>query len=465
MEEKTMTLGERLRLKYAQGPTPITSEDLSPEVQVHSTETPEPELEEIGPEKQDQCVSDSVINKPTTRKPKTVKFGKVEIEVRQDLEPDDLKYVPGPTNYTDSAKLLEKVALAIRDNIPMLLVGETGVGKTSAIRYVCHKANIPMIRINLSGGTTEDDLLGKTLLNKDGTYFQYGPVPTAMKRGYLLVVDEVNFAQQDVLSVLHSLTDDDRFIVLIQNEGEVLRPDPRFRIFATMNPSDRYNGTKPLNQAFQGRWELMSTVTYPTNAQERRIVSDRFPNLTTITDKDLDNMIGLASEIRKSFAKGACEYAISPRDLLAWVRITECLGDLNEAAEHTIIPKAPAEERKGLRDLLKLRFGLGIHDYIPNCKVGNSYDIGDKVVLVTKELDGSDTRPVTKEQLEDRNLEVHLLEIKGVDTCGSTNPADYRYSIKVLDSTMDKDNEQLKSYAMSSVYLGTVSTTKYLGLK
>ena len=467
------TKAEELRALYAsrKGETVPKEQVLTPTIEVHATDSDndiEPETETVEPEVVTPEVKDAKISTEAT-KIKTVKIAGIDLVVRQDLSPDDLKFVPGPSTYVDSQQVLKALAVSIRDDVPMLIVGETGVGKTSALRYIAWKTNTPYIRINLSGGTTCDELLGKFLINESGTYYVEGDMIRGMKGGYIVVLDETNMAHPDVLASLHSLLDDDKFIVLSQKDGEVVRPATGFRVFATMNPSDTYAGTKALNKAFAGRWILTKEVDYPTAAQERRIIKSQVPDLTVLDDKDVENMINLSREIRKSYKKGACEYAISPRDLISWVKMSETFGDLNEASEVTFMPKAPEEERQGLRDLIKLRFGLGLHDYIPNCKVGETYAEGDKVVVLSRLKENGHEFVLSPKDLEASDVCVHLLEVKSVTVKDYQDQAlqlkDYTYEYKVTDSSCDKTSDEMKSWSTNSMALGQCATSKYHGIK
>ncbi|KAE9408912.1 P-loop containing nucleoside triphosphate hydrolase protein [Gymnopus androsaceus JB14] len=56
--------------------------------------------------------------------------------------------------------LLSRIASAIALNEPVLLTGETGTGKTSAITHLAHILHQPLISLNLSNQTESSDLIG-----------------------------------------------------------------------------------------------------------------------------------------------------------------------------------------------------------------------------------------------------------------------------------------------------------------
>lgn len=56
--------------------------------------------------------------------------------------------------------LLERIALAVQQNEPVLLVGETGVGKTSSIQYLAHQTNHKLVVVNMNNQSDVSDLIG-----------------------------------------------------------------------------------------------------------------------------------------------------------------------------------------------------------------------------------------------------------------------------------------------------------------
>src|SRR3990167_10739329 len=157
---------------------------------------------------------------------------------------------------------LEAVFYAISQNKPCLLVGETGTGKTSLIRYLASISNQPYRRINLNVQTNTDDLLGKWVVKSGSMEWIDGVLIEALKHGYWLVLDELNSALPEVLFLLQSLLDDDKFIVLTEKNGEIIRPHSNFRLFATMNPAGNYTGTNDLNRALLSRFPVVVKYDY-----------------------------------------------------------------------------------------------------------------------------------------------------------------------------------------------------------
>jgi len=251
-------------------------------------------------------------------------------EVKEDL---------GDKIYFDalSEKALRK---GIELNLPVLLVGETGGGKTSYIRNLAKERGTELIRLNLTGQTGVDEILGKWLANSSGMYWIDGLLINAMKEGKWIVFDEINMALPEFLSVLQSLLDDYRNIVLKEHEGEKVVCHPDFRFFATMNPSDEYSGTKELNKAFLSRFPIILNVDY--SSEEHQIISDR----TGMKIDDAEKIVLIAKDIRDLKKKEKISYTCSTRDILAFANLITNGFTIAESFELSIVNKVVSNEEK-----------------------------------------------------------------------------------------------------------------------
>ena len=96
---------------------------------------------------------------------------------------------------------IETIEFSIENNLPILLVGETGTGKTSCIRYLSEKHKKNFVRINLNGATGNEELLGKFVFENGETRWVYGTLIEAMKNGDWLLVDEINASNPETLFI------------------------------------------------------------------------------------------------------------------------------------------------------------------------------------------------------------------------------------------------------------------------
>lgn len=142
---------------------------------------------------------------------------------------------------------------AMKVGLPALLIGETGTGKTSLVKEVAATLGLNVVRVNLDGGTTPDELVGRFQLRGSETYFQHGIIVKAMKEGAVLLLDELNAALADTLFCVQAVLENPSCLI-IPETGETILPAPGFCVVATMNPSHDYAGTKGLNPALYSRF-------------------------------------------------------------------------------------------------------------------------------------------------------------------------------------------------------------------
>src|SRR5690606_37008489 len=124
---------------------------------------------------------------------------------------------------------------AYRRQMPLLLKGPTGCGKT---RFVAHMAAVlgrPLYTVACHDDLSASDLIGRFLLKGGETEWVDGPLTRAVREGAICYLDEVVEARKDVAVVLHPLTDDRRMLP-IERTGEVLEAGPQFMLVASYNP-------------------------------------------------------------------------------------------------------------------------------------------------------------------------------------------------------------------------------------
>ncbi|CAO2580321.1 MDN1, partial [Lemmus lemmus] len=131
---------------------------------------------------------------------------------------------------------------------------ETSVGKTSLIRWLAAATGNHCVRINNHEHTDIQEYIGCYTSDTSGKLvFNEGVLIDAMRKGYWIVLDELNLAPTDVLEALNRLLDDNRELLITETQ-EVVRAHPRFMLFATQNPPGLYGGRKVLSRAFRNRF-------------------------------------------------------------------------------------------------------------------------------------------------------------------------------------------------------------------
>ena len=203
---------------------------------------------------------------------------------------------------------------------PVFITGLSGNGKTMMVEQICAKLKRECYRVNVTVETDEDDLIGSNTLVDGNIVFREGPVLKAMRKGAVLLIDEIDLASNKIMC-LQSILEGKGY--LNKKTGEYVSPENGFTVVATANTkgkgSDdgRFIGTNVLNEAFLERFSITMEQEYPSNAIEKKILNKEFDKLEV---KDASgfatNLVTWADVIRKSFYEGAIDELISTRRLV-----------------------------------------------------------------------------------------------------------------------------------------------------
>ena len=203
---------------------------------------------------------------------------------------------------------------------PVFITGLSGNGKTMMVEQICAKLKRECYRVNVTVETDEDDLIGSNTLVDGNIVFREGPVLKAMRKGAVLLIDEIDLASNKIMC-LQSILEGKGY--LNKKTGEYVSPEDGFTIIATANTkgkgSDdgRFIGTNVLNEAFLERFSITMEQEYPSNAIEKKILVKEFEKLeVSDTTEFATNLVSWADVIRKSFYEGAIDELISTRRLV-----------------------------------------------------------------------------------------------------------------------------------------------------
>jgi nitric oxide reductase NorQ protein len=124
---------------------------------------------------------------------------------------------------------------AWRNQLPVLIKGPTGVGKTRFVSYMAAKLELPLYTVACHDDLSAADLVGRHLIGDGTTYWSDGPLTRAVREGGICYLDEVVEARKDTTVVIHPLADHRR-ILPIDRTGEVLEAPPAFMLVMSYNP-------------------------------------------------------------------------------------------------------------------------------------------------------------------------------------------------------------------------------------
>lgn len=171
--------------------------------------------------------------------------------------------------YLPMGSEVELFEHAARQQLPVMIKGPTGCGKTRFIQYMAQRLGRPLYTVSCHDDLSAADLVGRHLIGADGTYWNDGPLTRAVREGAICYLDEVVEARKDTTVVLHPLTDDRR-ILPIERTGEVLHAPPEFMLVVSYNPGYQ-TLLKSLKPSTRQRFVGM-TFDFPDAENERRIV-------------------------------------------------------------------------------------------------------------------------------------------------------------------------------------------------
>jgi nitric oxide reductase NorQ protein len=226
--------------------------------------------------------------------------------------------------------------------LPLLLKGPTGCGKTRFVSHMAARLGLPLATISCHDDLAAADLTGRFLLKGGDTVWLDGPLTRSVREGGICYLDEIVEARKDVAVVLHPLTDDRRILPL-ERTGEVLVAPPAFMLVVSYNPGYQ-NILKALKPSTKQRF-LAIEFDFLPRPQEIAIVS---------TESGLDEarvapLVDLAQRLRA--LKGVdVEEGVSTRLLVYCASLIDSGMDVRQAVRAAMIE--PLTDDPDVRDAL-----------------------------------------------------------------------------------------------------------------
>jgi len=244
----------------------------------------------------------------------------------------------------------ELFSAAAAMDLPVLIKGPTGCGKTRFIEYMGEKLNRKVYTVVCHDDLSAADLVGRHLIGENGTYWQDGPLTKAVREGGICYLDEIIEARKDTTVVLHSLADYRR-VLPIDRTGELITAHKDFMLVVSYNPGYQ-NVLKGMKPSTKQRFISME-FTYPTPEVEKEIIIKE----SSVSDEVATKLTLIASEIRNLDDTDIAE-AVSTRLLVYAAKLIVKGFDPYQACVHTIVQSLSDEEEvlEVLEKLIKLHF-------------------------------------------------------------------------------------------------------------
>ena len=252
----------------------------------------------------------------------------------------------------------DKVALlneAIKRRMSVLLIGDTGTGKTTLVEKLSHELQLPLYEVVASNDAESDLFIGKNTIEDGEVKFIPGQITKPLLNGGIALVDEFNAMNPGINIALHSVLDDRRRLEIL-DYGKPIQAHDDFFFIATMNEGDIYSGVNKLNQATKRRFDLVLRFDYLSEEKEMEIIMSKAGG--TKDEKLASNIVGVLNLCRRSQEN---HDLLNPADTgtgIKWYKFAQIIG-AKKAAEVTLIETVADDdtETKLIREHVRAYFG------------------------------------------------------------------------------------------------------------
>ena len=247
---------------------------------------------------------------------------------------------------------------------PVFVTGLSGNGKTLMIEQTCATLKRELYRVNITIETDEDDLMGGHTLINGNVMFREGPVIKAMRKGAVLLLDEVDLGCNKLMC-LQSVLEGKGY--LIKKTGEWVTPKEGFTILATANTkgqgSDdgKFIGTQIMNEAMLERFAITMQQEYPPVKTEKMILTKEMELTGEVDSEFVEKLVDWADIIRKTYYEGGIDDVVTTRRLVHIVNAFRMFGDKLKSIT-MCISRFDEETRNSILDLYsKIDAGIDLN--------------------------------------------------------------------------------------------------------
>jgi nitric oxide reductase NorQ protein len=253
--------------------------------------------------------------------------------------------------YIPQHNEVELFEYAFKHQMPVLIKGPTGCGKTRFISYMAAKLKVELNTVACHDDLMAADLVGRHLIGDGKTYWKDGPLTRSVREGGICYLDEVVEARKDTTVVLHPLSDDRR-ILPIDRTGETLHAPDDFMLVVSYNPGYQ-NLLKGMKPSTRQRFISMR-FDFPKPRIEQQILV----NETGIDEAMAKRLVNLGLSLR-ALKDHDLEEAASTRLLVYAAKLIVNGFDTVEACRAALVEPLTddLETVTALMDLVSASFG------------------------------------------------------------------------------------------------------------
>ncbi len=258
--------------------------------------------------------------------------------------------VTDPPFYLEVSNEKSVFSHASQLQLPILLKGPTGTGKSRFVEHMAHELNRDLITVACHEETSATDLIGRYIIKGTETVWVDGPMTKAVKDGAILYLDEVAEARADIIVAIHSLTDHRRVLYLDKLAQEI-KAHENFMLVASYNPGYQ-RGFKELKPSTKQRFVSLA-FSYPEAKFEEKIVQSE----TQACEQIVGKLVKFANKIRTANELGLSE-TISTRLLVDAAKLIQHGLSEKEAVKSAVLESLTddLDTQKALDDLASLFF-------------------------------------------------------------------------------------------------------------
>lgn len=261
-------------------------------------------------------------------------------------------------NYVFNIDILKTALMGIAAKIPTYLYGHAGVGKSTYWEQISARTNWPHIRLQHTINTEEAHILGQWTVKKhkdeetgqmvSETVFELGPLPLAMKNGWIYLADEYDRSYPSVLSVYQAVLEGKSlFIKEADKENRIIHPHPNFRFVATGNTNGAgddtglYGATVVQDAATFERFGIVQYVDYMSKRDEIEIVK----NQANIVEEDAKSIVDFCHKVRAEFP-AKISLTLGPRVAINIGQVGLMRGSFRKGVELCYANRLPETEKE-----------------------------------------------------------------------------------------------------------------------
>ena len=258
------------------------------------------------------------------------------------VETEEEKRVTEPDMFFYGKEVLQMAIAALLEGENLLLTGAKATGKNVLAENLAWIFHRPVYNVSFHVNTNSGDLIGTDTFLDNEVQLRKGSIYRCAQYGGFGILDEINMAKNDAVSVLHASLDYRRCIDVPGYDKIDMHPAARF--IGTMNYG--YAGTKELNEALVSRFLV---IDMPQQDEEtlQFIFRSKFPGMK---EGALKQWIGLFLDLQLKAQNG---------------EITTKAVDLRG------ILGAQKAIRRGLKPALAVKMGV----------VNKSFDVFEKEIV------------------------------------------------------------------------------------